>query len=166
MVFLHGRPVVALHERITPIVALSCRRLSEAGLAPTTQPPRSGLVQRGLCCARHKPRFSMAVSTAVRPFRHQPAPFVPPPVPLLHAPTTTPTRLPRQLRGSMNGYEYLLELVMRATTSFTSKRPDDWGKVLGDADAVAAMLDRLLQHGHLEDLLPPCCPPASPFRWS
>jgi DNA replication protein DnaC len=50
--------------------------------------------------------------------------------------------------------EDLLELVMRryerASTLFTSNRPvDDWGKVLGDAAAVAAMLDRLLHHGHL-----------------
>ena len=50
--------------------------------------------------------------------------------------------------------EDLLELVMRryerASTLFTSNRPvDDWGKVLGDAAAVAAMLDRLLHHGHI-----------------
>src|SRR3954469_25057729 len=50
--------------------------------------------------------------------------------------------------------EDLLELVMRryerATTLFTSNRPvDDWGKVLGDAAAVAAMLDHLLHHGHV-----------------
>jgi len=50
--------------------------------------------------------------------------------------------------------EDLLELVMRryerAATLFTSNRPvDDWGKVLGDAAAVAAMLDRLLHHGHV-----------------
>ena len=50
--------------------------------------------------------------------------------------------------------EDLLELVMRryerASTLFTSNRPvDDWGKVLGDAAAVAAMLDRLLHHGHV-----------------
>jgi DNA replication protein DnaC len=42
--------------------------------------------------------------------------------------------------------EDLLELVMRryerASTLFTSNRPvEDWGKVLGDAAAVAAMLD-------------------------
>ena len=50
--------------------------------------------------------------------------------------------------------EDLLELVMRryerASTLFTSNRPvEDWGKVLGDAAAVAAMLDRLLHHGHV-----------------
>src|SRR4051812_18156981 len=50
--------------------------------------------------------------------------------------------------------EDLLELVMRryerASRLFTSNRPvDDWGKVLGDAAAVAAMLDRLLHHGHV-----------------
>jgi DNA replication protein DnaC len=50
--------------------------------------------------------------------------------------------------------EDLLELVMRryerASTLFTSNRPvEDWGKVLGDAPAIAAMLDRLLHHGHV-----------------
>jgi len=50
--------------------------------------------------------------------------------------------------------EDLLELVMRryerASTLLTSNRPvDDWGKLLGDAAAVAALLDRLLHHGHL-----------------
>jgi DNA replication protein DnaC len=50
--------------------------------------------------------------------------------------------------------EDLLELVMRryerASTIFTSNRPvEDWGKLFGDAAAVAAMLDRLLHHGHV-----------------
>jgi DNA replication protein DnaC len=50
--------------------------------------------------------------------------------------------------------EDLLELVMRryerASTLLTSNRPvDDWGKLLGDTAAVAALLDRLLHHGHL-----------------
>jgi len=50
--------------------------------------------------------------------------------------------------------EDLLELVMRryerASTLFTSNRPvEDWGKLFGDAAAVAAMLDRLLHHGHV-----------------
>ena len=50
--------------------------------------------------------------------------------------------------------EDLLELVMRryerASTLFTSNRPvDDWGKLLGDAAAVTAMLDRLLHHAHV-----------------
>jgi DNA replication protein DnaC len=50
--------------------------------------------------------------------------------------------------------EDLLELVIRrherVSTLFTSNRPvDDWGKVLGDAAAVAALLDRLLHHGHV-----------------
>jgi DNA replication protein DnaC len=32
----------------------------------------------------------------------------------------------------------------------TSNRPvEDWGKLLGDAAAVTAMLDRLLHHGHV-----------------
>lgn len=50
--------------------------------------------------------------------------------------------------------EDLLEVIMRryerASTIVTSNRPvDDWGKLLGDAAAVSAMLDRLLHHGHL-----------------
>jgi DNA replication protein DnaC len=50
--------------------------------------------------------------------------------------------------------EDLLEIVMRryerASTMLTSNRPvDDWGKLLGDAAAVTAMLDRLLHHGHV-----------------
>jgi DNA replication protein DnaC len=48
----------------------------------------------------------------------------------------------------------LLEIIMRryerASTLLTSNRPvEDWGKLLGDAAAVGAMLDRLLHHGHL-----------------
>jgi DNA replication protein DnaC len=50
--------------------------------------------------------------------------------------------------------EDMLELVMRryerASTLITSNRPvDDWGKLLGDAAAVSAMLDRLLHHAHV-----------------
>ena len=50
--------------------------------------------------------------------------------------------------------EELLEIVMRryerSSTLLTSNRPvEDWGKLLGDAAAVSAMLDRLLHHGHL-----------------
>jgi DNA replication protein DnaC len=50
--------------------------------------------------------------------------------------------------------EELLEIVMRryerASTLLTSNRPvEDWGKLLGDAAAVSAMLDRLLHHGHV-----------------
>lgn len=50
--------------------------------------------------------------------------------------------------------EDLLELVMRryerTSTIVTSNRPvEDWGKVLGDTAAVAALLDRLLHHGHV-----------------
>ena len=48
----------------------------------------------------------------------------------------------------------LLEIIMRryerASTLVTSNRPvEDWGKLLGDAAAVSAMLDRLLHHGHV-----------------
>ena len=50
--------------------------------------------------------------------------------------------------------EDLLEIIMRryerASTLVTSNRPvEDWGKLLGDAAAVSAMLDRLLHHGHV-----------------
>lgn len=50
--------------------------------------------------------------------------------------------------------EDLLELVMRrherASTLLASNRPvEDWGKLLGDVPAVTAMLDRLLEHGHV-----------------
>jgi len=50
--------------------------------------------------------------------------------------------------------EDLLEIVMRryerASTLLTSNRPvEDWGKLLGDAAAVSAMLDRLLHHAHV-----------------
>jgi hypothetical protein len=46
--------------------------------------------------------------------------------------------------------EELLEIIMRryerASTMLTSNRPvEDWGKLLGDAAAVSAMLDRLLR---------------------
>jgi hypothetical protein len=38
----------------------------------------------------------------------------------------------------------------RASTMLTSNRPvEDWGKLLGDAAAISAMLDRLLHHGHV-----------------
>mgnify|MGYP003288708524 CR=1 FL=1 len=50
--------------------------------------------------------------------------------------------------------EDLLEIIMRryerVSTIVTSNRPvEDWGKLLGDAAAVSAMLDRLLHHGHV-----------------
>src|SRR5262245_6078631 len=50
--------------------------------------------------------------------------------------------------------EALLEVVMRryekAATLMTSTRPvEDWGKLLGDTAAVAALLDRLLHHAHV-----------------
>jgi len=50
--------------------------------------------------------------------------------------------------------EELLEIIMRryerASTLVTSNRPvEDWGKMLADAAAVSAMLDRLLHHGHV-----------------
>ncbi len=50
--------------------------------------------------------------------------------------------------------EELLEIIMRryerTSTLVTSNRPvEDWGKLLGDAAATSAMLDRLLHHGHV-----------------
>jgi len=50
--------------------------------------------------------------------------------------------------------EDMLEIIMRryerCSTLLTSNRPvEDWGKLLGDAAAVGAMLDRLLHHGHV-----------------
>ena len=41
--------------------------------------------------------------------------------------------------------EDLLEIVMRRH----ERAVEDWGKLLGDTPAVAAMLDRLLEHGHV-----------------
>ena len=54
----------------------------------------------------------------------------------------------------LNAAEELLEIIMRryerTSTLLTSNRPvEDWGKLLGDATAVSAMLDRLLHHGHV-----------------
>jgi DNA replication protein DnaC len=55
---------------------------------------------------------------------------------------------------ALTAAEDLLEVIMRryerASTIITSNRPvEDWGKLLGDAAAVSAMLDRLLHHGHI-----------------
>ena len=50
--------------------------------------------------------------------------------------------------------EDLLEIIMRryerVRTLLTSNRlVENWGKLLGDVAAVAAMLDRILHHGHV-----------------
>jgi DNA replication protein DnaC len=50
--------------------------------------------------------------------------------------------------------EDILELIMRRherrSTVITSNRPvDEWGKLLGDTAAVAALLDRMLHHAHV-----------------
>jgi DNA replication protein DnaC len=50
--------------------------------------------------------------------------------------------------------EELLEIVMRryerASNLLTSNRPvEDWGKLLGDSAAIAALLDRLPHRGHV-----------------
>ena len=44
------------------------------------------------------------------------------------------------------GYGRLLRIKM---DSALNRPVEDWGKLLGDAAAVGAMLDRLLHHGHL-----------------
>jgi len=58
----------------------------------------------------------------------------------------------RKLPGT--AAEDFLELIMRryerSSTIITSNRPiEDWGKMLGDAAAVSAMLDRILHHAHV-----------------
>ena len=58
------------------------------------------------------------------------------------------------IEQTLTAAEELLEIIMRryerASTMLTSNRPvEDWGKLLGDAAAVSAMLDRLLHHGHV-----------------
>jgi DNA replication protein DnaC len=50
--------------------------------------------------------------------------------------------------------EDLLEIIMRryerTSTLLTSNRPvEDWGKLLGDTAAIAALLDRMLHHAHV-----------------
>jgi DNA replication protein DnaC len=57
-------------------------------------------------------------------------------------------------RRTFTAAEELLVTIMRryerASTMLTSNRAvEDWGKLLGDAAAVSAMLDRLLHHGHV-----------------
>jgi DNA replication protein DnaC len=69
--------------------------------------------------------------------------------------------LDRMRKLLLTAAEELLEIIMRryerASTLLTSNRPsENWGKLLGDAAAVSAMLDRLLHHGHV-----PKCGPRS-----
>ena len=50
--------------------------------------------------------------------------------------------------------EFLLEIILRRhenrSTMMTSNRPlEDWAKLIGDAPAATAILDRFLQHAHL-----------------
>jgi DNA replication protein DnaC len=53
------------------------------------------------------------------------------------------------LRVAEEQLEIMLRRNERASTLVTCNRPgEDWGKLLGDAAAVSAMLDRLLHHGH------------------
>jgi DNA replication protein DnaC len=75
----------------------------------------------------------------------------------LHHVTTVPLLVIDDLgmkRLPHTAAEDLLEIVMRryerASTLITSNRPvEDWGKLLGDAAAVTALLDRLLHHAHV-----------------
>jgi DNA replication protein DnaC len=69
-------------------------------------------------------------------------------VPLLIIDDLGMTKLP------LTAAEDLLEIIVRrherSTTILTSNRAmADWGKLLGDPEAVSAMLDRLLHHGHV-----------------
>jgi hypothetical protein len=82
----------------------------------------------------------------LRPFRKTPARVVT--VPLLIVDDLGMLKLP------LTAAEELLEIIMRryerSSTMLTSNRPvENWGKLLGDAAAVSAMLDRLLHHGHV-----------------
>jgi DNA replication protein DnaC len=57
-------------------------------------------------------------------------------------------------KSPLTAAEDLLEIIMRrherSSTILTSNRAmADWGKLLGDSEAVSAMLDRLLHHGHV-----------------
>ena len=48
------------------------------------------------------------------------------------------------------GFANLLWSTARIKMDSALNRPvEDWGKLLGDAAAVTAMLDRLLHHGHV-----------------
>ena len=53
--------------------------------------------------------------------------------------------------------EYLLEIIMRRhenrSTMMTSNRPlEDWAKLIGDAPAATAILDRFLQHAQIVNI--------------
>ena len=53
--------------------------------------------------------------------------------------------------------EYLFEIIMRRheikSTMMTSNRPlEDWGKLIGDVPAAAAILDRFLQEAELIEI--------------
>ena len=53
--------------------------------------------------------------------------------------------------------EFLFEIIMRRyelkSTMMTSNRPvDDWGKLLGDVPAAAAILDRFLHHAEFIEI--------------
>lgn len=77
--------------------------------------------------------------------------------PFLEALTTVPLLIIDDFgmrKLPLTAAEDLLEIIMRryerASTLLTSNRPvEDWGKLLGDVAAVAAMLDRILHHGHV-----------------
>jgi len=69
-------------------------------------------------------------------------------VPLLIIDDLGARRLP--LTAAEEPLEIVMRRYERAGTLLTSNRPvEDWGKLLGDAAAVSAMLDHLIHHGHV-----------------
>jgi hypothetical protein len=54
-------------------------------------------------------------------------------------------------QGCCFAVPHFLPAVAVSTTHYQQllAPPGDWGKLLGDAAAVSAMLDRLLHHGHV-----------------
>jgi hypothetical protein len=63
---------------------------------------------------------------------------------------TSPQRSPRA--SACTAYREAIELGLsrgRNAVAIWHRPVEDWGKLLGDAAAVSAMLDRLLHHGHV-----------------
>ncbi len=93
------------------------------------------------------PSMGALISSGIPELSHSPARCTPP-LPLFILDDLGMRKLP------LIAAEDLLELLMRryerASTLVTSNRPvEDWGKLLGGAAAVSAMLDRLLHHGQV-----------------
>ena len=52
--------------------------------------------------------------------------------------------------GSQVGFEIILRRYETKSTMMTSNRPlEDWGELLGDVPAAAAILDRFLHHAEI-----------------